>query len=62
MDGHSEHLEFNVSDRVSYKNKNGTVKRNRVFGSKHCCSIHVIWDDKTQSILQKVDLKDVVKI
>jgi hypothetical protein len=62
MDGHSEHLEFNVSDRVSYKNKNGTVKRNRVFGSKQCCSIHVIWDDKTQSILQKVDLQDVVKI
>ena len=62
MDMHEHTPMFNVSDRILYKDKKGTVKRNRVFGSKACCSIHVLWDDNTQSILQKKECNDIVKI
>lgn len=53
---------LNISDRISYQGKDGTVKRNKVFGAKTGSAVHVLWDDNTQSIISKENINSVTKL
>lgn len=58
-----DHVEYAVGDRISYKNKTGTVSRTKILGMKPCCAVQVDWDDNSiKTILQTNELKEVVKL
>lgn len=54
---------FVIGDRVSYLDRKGVVIRISILGMKPCCALQVKWDDnKSQTILQMNQIKDVVKL
>ena len=57
------HEQFELGDKLSYKDRTGTVTRINILGLTPCCAVQVDWDDTgKKQILQSKELKECTKL
>jgi hypothetical protein len=49
---------FDIGDKVTYNDMNGTITRDSVLGFSKCCCYEVTWDNKQR----KVFIRDEVNL
>ena len=60
---HHHHEQFSKGDRISYKDRTGTVSRINILGLTPCCAVQITWDNsELKSILHSKELKEVEKL